>query len=252
MVLPAGTEAMTLRPLPPGYEHTRAALQRVGTHVLARARHHHTGRFGLRVAPDGFGTPAFGPDSEVLRISATSLVRERTGETASTTVLDLRAAGLAEAAAFAGVDLDAPFDVGHDTPAVGDVEAPLMVEPAAAAVVAGWFSLAWHALDTVVADLGPAAAPGVIQLWPEHFDAATDVAVGPGGRVNLGASPGDGFSAEPYLYVGPWEPDRPGDVDYWNAPFGAAVTYRDVASASDPLGAATAFLRRGLDLLGRA
>jgi hypothetical protein len=51
-------------------------------------------------------------------------------------------------------------------------------------------------------------------LWPEHFDLAVTV-----DEMNLGVSPGDSWSAEPYAYVGPWEPRR---GDFWNAPFGAA------------------------------
>ena len=36
---------------------TRDELQRIATHVLARARFAATGRFGLRATPGGFGTP---------------------------------------------------------------------------------------------------------------------------------------------------------------------------------------------------
>ena len=241
---------MRLPPLPAGYEHTRDALQRVATHVLARARHRHAGRFGPRATPGGFGTPSFGPDHEVLRISGATLVRERTGDAASTTTLDLRTAGLGEGAAFAGVDLAAPFEAGHDTPPVGDPDASLGVDPLAAVVVAEWFALAWRVLDVVTRDLGPSASPTVIQIWPEHCDAAIDVAVGPELRVNLGASPGDGFHAEPYLYVGPWASDRPGDPDYWNAPFGAVLGHGLLRATADPVEAAVAFVARGLSLLG--
>lgn len=34
-------------------------------------------------------------------------------------------------------------------------------------------------------------------------------------------APGDSYHPEPYLYVAPWEAERPGDVAYWNAPFGS-------------------------------
>jgi hypothetical protein len=86
-------------------------------------------------------------------------------------------------------------------------------------------------------------------LWPEHFDAGCDVVDGKGRRVNLGASPGDGFSDEPYLYVGPWEGERPGDADYWNAPFGAALGYARLLAAADPVAEGVAFVQRGLTLL---
>lgn len=241
---------MSLPPLPTGYSDTRDELQRVAIHVLARARFEGSGRIGLRATASGFGTPAFGADHEVLRVSGTTLVRETAGAVTATTTIDLRAAGLADAAAFAGVDLADPFAAGDDTPTVGDTEAPLAVDAEGAGVVAEWFRFAWAVLDTAVSELAPTAMPAVVQLWPEHFDAATDVAVAPGRRVNLGASPGDGFHAQPYLYVGPWDPDRPGDPDYWHAPFGAYLTYEELRAAADPAALATTFLTRGLALCG--
>ncbi len=57
------------------------------------------------------------------------------------------------------------------------------------------------------------------------------------------------FHAEPYLYVGPWGPERPGDPAYWNAPFGAILPHARLRAADDARGLAEAFLRRGLDLL---
>ena len=63
---------------------TRDALQRVATHVLARARFAATGRFGLRATPGGFGTPAFGDGVEVLRVAGEVLVRERDGHASAT------------------------------------------------------------------------------------------------------------------------------------------------------------------------
>ena len=225
----------------------RLELQRIATHVLARRRHQVSGRFGLRATPAGFGTPAFGTDQEVLRIAGTALVRERGGVVSA---LAIDGASLSTLAEFAGTDLGGPFEVGHDTPALGDTEAPLAVDGSAAAVVADWFDLGWRALDAITVELGEGAAASRIQLWPEHFDAACSVAVGPGDddRCNLGVSPGDDFSAEPYLYVGPWNADRPGDQAYWNTPFGAALKRSDVVAAPDPLAAAVGFLRRGLML----
>lgn len=166
--------------------------------------------------------------------------------------LDLRVASLSEAAAFAEADLAAPFDAGSDTPPVGDVDVPLAVDAAAASALADWFAFGTAALDAVVAALDPTAEPSVVQVWPEHFDAGCDVAAVPGQRVNLGASPGDGLSTEPYLYVGPWGPDRPGHPDYWNAPFGALLGHAALRDSTDPQGDAVAFLRRGLELLRSA
>jgi hypothetical protein len=233
--------------LPPAYASTRAAVQRVAAHVLARRRRQLTGRIGLRATPGGIGTPAMGPehDHEVLRTSGAWLVRERAGDAAATETLDLRSAALVDAADLARVGLDEPAGVGDDAPPVGDRHAPLGIDGESAAVLARWYALAWAVLDPAIAGLGPAATPSVIQIWPEHFDAAGDIAVG-AGRVNLGASPGDGFSAEPYFYVGPWGPERPGDPSYWNAPFGAVLGWSALREVEDPPARALDFLRRGL------
>ena len=90
--------------------------------------------------------------------------------------------------------------------------------------------------------------PTAAQLWPEHFDIGLS-ATTPTGGVNLGASPGDAGVAEPYLYVAPWTGHRPGDPDFWNAPYGAVVTRSVLAASDDPGPAAVAFLTRGVDLL---
>ncbi|MEZ5234096.1 MAG: hypothetical protein R2749_15505 [Acidimicrobiales bacterium] len=67
--------SITLGALPDSHGATMEALQRVATHVLARARHIATGRFGLRATPGGFGTPSFGPEATRLRVSAGRLLR---------------------------------------------------------------------------------------------------------------------------------------------------------------------------------
>jgi hypothetical protein len=236
-------------PLPPSFADTRAALQRVATHVVARRRHGLAGRFGLRATPGGFGMPAAGPDHEVLRTAGTWLVRERTGAEPATSRLDLTSASLADAAAFAEVDLGQPFEAGHDTPALGDLAAPLGVAAEAADVLAGWWALGWTALDAAVGALPAPVDASIVQLWPEHFDAACDVAAG-SSRANLGASPGDAGHDEPYLYVGPWGDERPGPDGYWNAPFGAVLGRSTLLGAGDPLAAAVAFLSEGLRRLG--
>jgi len=220
---------------------TRDALHRIATHVVARARFDATGRFGLRATPGGFGTPLFGDD--VLRVAGSALVRERGGHASA---MPLDGATLADLAAFAGVDLSAPFDAGEATPPIGDPHAPLAVDASEVARLADWWHFGWRVIDAAVAP-GPDAM--VVQLWPEHFDAGTSVAVDEHERCNLGASPGDAFSDEPYLYVGPWSDRRPGDATYWNAPFGATLTRADVDAAADPFAAGVEFLRRGVDLL---
>lgn len=230
----------------PAPDATTLELRRIATQVLARRRFAVTGRFGLRVAPGGFATPAFGPADalEVVRVAGTALVHEVGADATVTPLVGSTLAGLAEAV---GVDLGEPFAVGHDTPPLGDVDALLAIDAAAAAELAAWFDLGVKALDAVAAT---AARPSTSQLWPEHFDVAAAVAVGPGpdDRCNLGASAGDGFSPEPYLYVGPWGSDRPGDPAYWNAPFGAVLP----RSAVPSLDAAVAFLAHGVERLTSA
>lgn len=222
---------------------TRVALQRVATHVLARRRFAVTGRFGLRATPGGFGTPAFGnPDAvEVIRVAGATLIYEVGGDART---LGLHGATLREVAGAVGADLGVPFDAGHDTPELGDLDEPLPIDDTAAGALGAWFDLGWRVLDEVSS---ATSGPSAIQLWPEHFDAGCSVSIGPGveDRCNLGVSPGDGFCGEPYLYVGPWGTDRPGEPRWWNAPFGAVALRSEVASA----GEGVAFMSHRLDLL---
>lgn len=229
---------------------TRAALQRVAVHIVARARQQGAGRFSLRVTPGGFGTPEFGPDGRRVRVSRGFLIVESDAEgAASTAAHPIAGASLRELAAAAGVDLDRPLDVGHDTPGLGDRDAPIDIDQRVVDEIAVWFNLVSAALDRVIASVctAPDSSPSLVRLWPEHFDVGVDIAARPGVRVNVGGSPGDGFSAEPYLYVGPWTEDRPGDPAYWNAPFGAACQRSGLQG--DPLQSATEFLLHGLRLL---
>jgi hypothetical protein len=240
--------------LPHSYPVTRDAVQRIATHVVARARHQATGRFGLRVTPGGFGTPEFGDEPRRVRVSGATLIAESGGSgAASTWWSSIDGATLAELAAVAGVDLTVALSVGHDTPPLGDIDAPITIDRASAEVIGRWFGIVAAALDRTVAALDAAAAPSMAQLWPEHFDVALDVAYdlsAPGERrVNLGGSTGDGFHEPPYLYVGPWTDSRPGDPTFWNAPFGAVLGWSEVMSTDDPVASATAFFDRGLTAL---
>jgi len=239
---------MTSQPteLPETIGSTRRALHRVAVHILARRRFAVAGRFGLRASPGGICTPAFGDGPEVLRIAGPMLVREFGG---NATHCPIDGASLADLATFVGVDLTETFDSGADTPEVGDAGVPLAVDRPAVDVLADWYALGWKAIDRVVTELPAAAEPVVIQLWPEHFDAGTNVALSAASssaRVNLGVSPGDTYEDEPYLYVGPWGfAARVGDP-FWNAPFGATLRWTDVQTASDPQAAGVEFLRAGL------
>lgn len=64
----------------------------------------------------------------------------------------------------------------------------------------------------------------------------------------IGFSPGDGWLAEPYIYVGPH--DTTGLTDaYWNAPFGSVLTHAALRTAADPDAACADFIDEGLRLV---
>ncbi len=223
------------------------ALQRVAVHIVARARIEASGRFSLRVTAGGFGTPELGSDGRRVRVSGGHLVVESDAPGAARSAsTPIDGATLADLAAFAGVDLDDPIDVGHDTPPVGEPTTPLALDAGDAAAVAEWYLAVSAMLDAVVAAVPAAAGATLARLWPEHFDVALDAEARPGVRVNLGGSPGDAYSDEPYLYVGPWTADRPGDPAFWNAPFGATITRLQLGtSLAERVAAGTAFLLDG-------
>ena len=150
---------------------------------------------------------------------------------------------LASLADAIGVELDVGFSVGKDSPELGDPRRPLRIDPLAVQTLGDWYALGASAIDRSVAGLDSGAA-GVARLWPEHFDLGTDVEVAPGRRCNLGASAGDEWHPEPYLYVGPWGDERPGNDGYWNAPFGAVCGYADIVDNDAPSAAASRVLRR--------
>ena len=199
------------------YQQTRIEVQRVCAHVIARERHGRDGHIGLAWTGRGVGT-------DRLWLEGDGLHRPDGAVQPLTTLVDL--------AAFAGVDLEAPFSAGHDTPPLGDRGAPLAVDRADLDRLLDFFAAVWPTL----VDL---AAGAPVTLWPEHFDAAFVRHE----RANVGASPGDGFSDAPYLYVGPWGPERPGDPGYWNAGFGAFQPF------SGRVDDTRTFLERGISLL---
>jgi len=236
-----GTNPDTISPLdalPDDYAETRQALHRLAAHVLAPARKAVTGRIGLQATAGGFGTPVFGTD-ERLRVEGTSLVRQR-----GATIDAVGITTLAAAAAFAGVALSADPGIGHDPPVLGDPEAALPVSAAGASAVGAWFGFSASVLEESRAELNAGGRDcSTVQLWPEHFDLGCNIE-----GVNFGCSPGDGYSAEPYVYVGPWNTDGLPDGDFWNAPFGAVLGYKELLTAEDQREAALTFLRRGAGL----
>jgi hypothetical protein len=242
---------MSLRPLPTDWPEQRETLRRLATHVLAQSRKRHDNLFDLEPSVGGFATPAAGPARERIRLSGGLLILERADGpalsdlVATTTVVPIEGSTLAELCDAAGFQPSADFSAGPDTPPLGDLGAPLHLDPVAAEALGEWYLLGRRAIDVAVASVEqPDATLG--RLWPEHFDYGIDLAAAPGVRANLGAAAGDAFHEEPYLYVGPWDDARPGPADYWDAPFGAVLGHADVAGSSDPLDRAASFLVEGL------
>lgn len=177
-------------------------------------------------------------------------VAERDGETvAGTEVHAIAGSTIASLCAAARCEPDPDFSVGHDTPPLGDVDEPIRLDADSVTVLGDWFLLGQRAIDSCLASL-PDPDGSVVRLWPEHFDLGVDLAVDsraqPGVRTNLGAAAGDGFHQEPYLYVAPWGEERPGPGGFWNAPFGATLSFGDLDAAANPLGTATEFLLHGI------
>jgi hypothetical protein len=213
---------------------TRTSWHAVAEHVLSTARYAATGRIGLRPSPGGFATPPFGEAPQRLAVEGVELV-VFWGEAASRHELTtLRAAAVA-----AEVDL-ASWHGLYPAATPADPDLHLLVDGEAAELLAQWFALTDRALAEV-ARRHRKQEPTEAQLWPEHFDLALSVA-----QCNLGGSPGDAEHPEPYLYVGPWEPDayaRAGG--FWNEPFGASLPWRADLGVRD----AVAFFTKGLSQL---
>ena len=223
---------------------TRAGLHQLAVHVLARRRSAVTGRFGLRPSPGGLTTPAFGgPDGlEVVRTSGRFLVLERGDDVTVRPITTLAAA-----ADLVGVDLGAELSVGTDTPPLAPVDEPLTIDDADARMLAAWWAFGRTVIDEVLATDPVPDEPTTPQVWPEHFDLGCTVGRGDA-RLNLGASPGDGYEPTPYLYVGPWSAARPGAPAYWNAPFGAILTHAQIdhLTPAEQRSHAIDFIARGL------
>jgi len=241
--------------LPEDWPRERDTLRRLATHVVAQAQQRATGHFALMPLPGGFGTPQFGTDRRRVRVAGGSVFVENAstpdgdGTTARTEVHTIAGSSIASLCTACGFAADPELWVGHDTPPRGDPDEMLTLDSDASIVLGDWWTLGQRAMDVALASL-PDAQASIIRLWPEHFDLGVDVAVNarerPGVRTNLGASSGDEFHQEPYLYVGPWGSDRPGPAEFWNAPFGAVLGFGDLDVAENPLAAATEFFLHGI------
>jgi hypothetical protein len=226
--------------LPPTYTTTLDALHAVAENVMAAAYFRATTHIGLRPTPRGFGTPVFGDDERV-RVDATALVCERAGQVRRHQLTTLTAA-----AAFVGVPLGAPPVFTATTSIAPD--APLAVDRDAALALADWYALGAALLHDLRA-AHDSVSSSDLQLWPEHFDLACELGdEGAGTRANYGASPGDAGIPEPYLYVGPWDPERKvGILGAYG--FGAACTYSELRASGEACAAGRRFFESAFSQL---
>jgi len=231
--------AERLAPLPAAFAATRDSLHALACYAIAPARKARTGRIGLRPTGDGFGTPAEPDGSRLAAVRGDRLLLG-TGDGAAITTVRAAAERL-------GVTPSSDPGVGSDLPAFTP-DADLAVEAGASLALGRWFRFGAGVLDALAARPPPGAAISEAQLWPEHFDLAVTATLAGGRAVNVGASPGDAYCAQPYLYVGPHDPTGLAG-DHWNAPFGALLAYDALAASADPATAGLAFVARGLDLL---
>jgi hypothetical protein len=177
------------------YTTTRRSLHAVAEVLLAGPQHRRSGTIRLRVTPGGFGTVA----EPELRVEGLDLV-------AGGAHLPMDGVTLAALGSGLGLDVGAPRDLYHDGSGV-PLDDVVRLDADATHAVADALATG----DDALRRLDP--SQGAV-LWPEHFDVGLTL-----DEVNYGVSPGDAYLAEPYAYVGPWQP-REGD--FWNAPFGAA------------------------------
>ncbi|MCY7401483.1 MAG: hypothetical protein LH477_11110 [Nocardioides sp.] len=188
----------------PDLETTRLSLHTVAELVLAGPQFEQSRTIKLRVSPGGFATVT----TPQARVDGTSLVA-----TGRTVPLDGRT--VADVAAEAGLG-PRPLEDVYSGGCGLSRKHPLTVKEPAAAEIAEAFRRGEEAMAALAPD-----AERV--LWPEHLDLAISL-----DEVNYGVSPGDSTIPVPYAYVGPWTPSA-ATGPFWNAPFGAAHSLRELA-----------------------
>jgi hypothetical protein len=182
-------------------ERTRHALHAVAEFLLAGPQYRATGTIKLQVCPGGFRTWS----EPVLRVDGAELVSDELR-------LPLSGTTIAELAEAVGVEPGAPDGLYSDGSGATTSEV-IDSDPATARWIAYCFAVGDAALRLV--------APGVEPvLWPEHFDVGITIE-----DVSYGVSPGDKYIGEPYAYVSVSSPPA---EDFFNAPFGAACSMREL------------------------
>jgi hypothetical protein len=234
------TNATVLKPLPESYGQTTADLHRLAVYVVSPAQRLVNGEIILEATHGGFST--FPYDGHVTRVVDDRLVVAG----AAHPITSLRAA-----AAALGIEPDVAQEEQFDVPPHGDLDEPLHIDLASAAVLAEWFEFATEALEGLRTHAGPDDDVTIVRIWPEHFDAAIDMGdQAAGRRATYGGSPGDRHHAEPYLYASPWA----GRIDdFFGDPTfkGASLLYSDLRTAADPAAAAAEFLAEARDRVRR-
>jgi hypothetical protein len=211
---------------------TRTSWHRVAEHVLAAGQFADAGTIRLRPWAGGIATVKPVGGRRLAVVGDTLVVVDPDGSRRSAPLTTVGAA-----AAFAGI---APGLRGSYPPATpADPDIPLTVDREAAGTLAAWYALGDAALRRLAQRLGRPQEP---VLWPEHLDLGITV-----DEVNYGCSPGDAAINDPYLYVGP-HAGPPVRDDFWNTPFGAAVTADHIRSADD----AADFFIHGRELTDRS
>ncbi len=194
--------------MPSTFAATRDALHQVALAVVAPARKPEA-EISLRYTRGGFGTPFFeegGVDCQV-RIVGGELIRQR--------------------------DIEETHE-----------PLPPEVDEAAARALGDFYGFACSVLEQLRADESEADS-SLVRIWPEHFDIAMELGDDAAGkRANFGASPGDERHDEPYLYVGPWNPDL-ASGELWNGTGfqGAELRYSELLAAEDQRRTALDFMR---------
>lgn len=229
------------------YEKSRNHLHQLAFFALSPARYREVGRMGLTSTSRGFGTPPFA--GNVARVERDQLIWESGGNLATQTITTVRAG-----AAFCGGDYEPVwYEDFHDPLSPIDPDTALEVDPDDSLLIGDWFRFGFDVLNGLGTRGNDADDVSEVQLWPEHFDAATEVGSQDAGqRASYGASPGDGGIPHPYLYVAPWSEVDKSD-GYWNAEHfgGSVLRYDELAAADDPEEAAAEFFWVGYQRLHR-
>ncbi len=171
--------------LPETFATTRDHLHQLAFFAVSPARHKAAGRMGLHHHSGGFRTPEF--DGRHIRVEGDLIVVYDGDSAASQTISTVR-----EAIEFLGHEYETEWFPGfHDPLAPLDPEHRLDVDPVAAHVISEWFAFAWVVLEELRGHGQPGDEVSEVQLWPEHFDAATELGDHENGqRASFGASPG--------------------------------------------------------------